>query len=352
MDKTDAECKVAISDLCFDYEKGVGFVTDERIYGSWMLGLIITSFCGNALLAYVIYVDKKLQAHPMRLFMSVALLDAALFWNIGSINYICSAELNVLLIWSLGMEYSLNVDYVLFQVVGNFYLFMNSFLWSSSLVLNICLCIDLVKTVKYPFSMKDSRLRKYLIISFASGLLSGFERFYSIEYIKGHGEEDDIQRLVSILVTCLSELALFAIFSVAGIFSCVYAYLRLNKPGVSQEVRQLILRRHITYIIFYMFCNLFFMGSEYLYIRKNNSSNNYEADGKWFANLKEENPVSYWVIYAFEILFYGQGLFIPLTRLSEPYFFTLALSNIKKCFKCKKEQVEEDQFRFGSFSPS
>jgi hypothetical protein len=33
-----------------------------------------------------------------------------------------------------------------------------------------------------------------------------------------------------------------------AVYSCVYAYNRLSKPGMSEEIRKFFLRKHISYV--------------------------------------------------------------------------------------------------------
>ena len=51
--------------------------------------IILASFIGNAMLYGIIYTDKKLQVHPMKLFATVAFLDGALFWFYLAEPYLC-----------------------------------------------------------------------------------------------------------------------------------------------------------------------------------------------------------------------------------------------------------------------
>lgn len=39
-----------------------------------------------------------------------------------------------------------------------------------------------------------------------------------------------------------------SIYIFMAVFSCVYAYSRLSRPGMSEEVRKFFLRRHISYV--------------------------------------------------------------------------------------------------------
>lgn len=57
-------------------------------------------------------------------------------------------------------------------------------------------------------------------------------------------------------MTVSQEIA-FTIYFVVGIWSTIFALQRLCKPGVSLEVRQLIIKRHISYIVCYLCCNIY-----------------------------------------------------------------------------------------------
>jgi len=52
------------------------------------------------------------------------------------------------------------------------------FLWTASIVFNICLCYDLITTIKHPFSKKGSLVVKYHIYSYIIGFAAMVEKGY------------------------------------------------------------------------------------------------------------------------------------------------------------------------------
>ena len=91
-----------------------------------------------------------------------------------------------------------------------------------------------------------------------------------------------------------------------GFASAIFASYRLCKPGVSRELRVLILKRHVSYIICYGICNLYLFIQSY---QKILTSSGYPIKtGTWWIN-------------GTEVLYFSQGIIIPALRLTEPYFY-------------------------------
>ena len=42
-----------------------------------------------------------------------------------------------------------------------------------------------------------------------------------------------------------------------AVFSTIFANIKLGKPGISEEVRSLVLKRHVAAILIYTVCNLY-----------------------------------------------------------------------------------------------
>ena len=59
------------------------------------------------------------------------------------------------------------------------------------------------------------------------------------------------------LASEIIELSAYSIFVLMGLFSSVTACRMLTKPGVSVELRKLMMSRHMAYTILYATCNLF-----------------------------------------------------------------------------------------------
>lgn len=55
------------------------------------------------------------------------------------------------------------------------------------------------------------------------------------------------------------ELIVWCIFISFAIYSITVARQKLAQPGVSRKVRQLIVKRHVSYMVCYFICNLFIL---------------------------------------------------------------------------------------------
>ena len=118
--------------------------------------------------------------------------------------------------------------------------------------------------------------------------------------------------------TVYSWLALltFAIYLAVFNFSIIYTWKKLSGPGMSKQVRNLVLIRHILTSVLYFLFNIYIFASPILVLAGNTDFTDYELDVWWTRLLK--------------ILFASQGFVIPLSRLSEPYFFEILGRKLKK----------------------
>jgi hypothetical protein len=133
-----------------------------------------------------------------------------------------------------------------------------------------------------------------------------------------------------------SFIVMYAIAILFAVYSSLYAYFKLRRPGISSEVRTLVLKRHVIAIILYNLCNLYVPATG-IAVVYNNAANAYSspADNKgWKLFLK--------------VLFFSQGYIMPLMRCTEPAFFAiikkLTLQNLS-FFKRRDECAEIDRLQ-------
>jgi hypothetical protein len=220
--------------------------------------LLSGSFLGNMFLFLVIQSDAKLQVHPMKLFGVMAFLEGSLFWLYLMEPYICPLDTyNLFYAATFPWGFNAGLQYMwahTLRLVVWFNL-LKVFLWTASINFNICLCIDLVLMIKHPFAQKGKRIVKYHIWSYSIAMIAVFEKGY-------------LMSNASIKEGFMSwtEFFCFITYIFFGIYSCCFAFSRLSKPGVSKEVRSLITKRHISYIVFYFFCNLYLLFQETAYL--------------------------------------------------------------------------------------
>ena len=94
----------------------------------------------------------------------------------------------------------------------------------------------------------------------------------------------------------------YGTFIVNSFCSLIFMWSKLSKPGISSEVRSLVLKRHVSTLFVCGICNLYIF-SESMWLTKNDMTGIYKT-GIWPATQK--------------MLYYSQGYFYFLIRFSEP----------------------------------
>lgn len=125
------------------------------------------------------------------------------------------------------------------------------------------------------------------------------------------------------------NLAVIASYFLVAIVSVLYALLKLCRPGISKEGQKIVLVRHVLSIFVFIIAQLYvficfvYRSSPYLYTR------GYDDNTSVF-------------IAIFKVLFESQGIYVPLIRLSEPFFFSVIWQNVKDIlnlvFCCRRKK--------------
>ena len=91
------------------------------------------------------------------------------------------------------------------------------------------------------------------------------------------------------------------------VYSTIFACFKLSEPGISSEVRRLVLLRHVMTMLTYILVNLYPLAGFCI-----------ATMPRWNQDIPEFNGL-FWRIL--KILGQGQGLILPIQRISEPYFY-------------------------------
>lgn len=139
---------------------------------------------------------------------------------------------------------------------------------------NVCICFDLILMIKHPFVSKSKRIIRYHIVTYTVSLLAVAEKLNGEILSTGDG-----------LTLTLVQVLAFMAFVFMGLFSSLFALNRLCKPGISREVRVLILKRHISYILAYFACNFYLLiqGAQQILLEYKVQV----ASGTWWINTSE-----------------------------------------------------------------
>ena len=118
-----------------------------------------------------------------------------------------------------------------------------------------------------------------------------------------------------------------------SIFSIVYGSFKLCKHNISQKMRHLIIVRHILTLAFLMLANMYLQLGIVYFVFTNTNPLNSDYNNTTILVLK--------------VIFAASGILLPLTRLLEPYFYTIILRKVKEffrsfcCLKSKQHLVAE-----------
>ena len=132
-------------------------ITGHSSPWSWQMltifGFISAIF--NLWFAHLIWKHKELQAHPMRLFMWIAIADAIYFSNQFFAAQCCNIGIQYPFVWFTRLQNATqeNQAHALISLTTSA-CFIEFFGLYLSLSLNYCLNADLILMIKYPFNDK------------------------------------------------------------------------------------------------------------------------------------------------------------------------------------------------------
>ena len=109
------------------------------------------------------------------------------------------------------------------------------------LMLDLFLCLDLIKIIKNPFGSKEKRVSRYLIYSLLIGL------FNAVIFMKTNA------------LGSIFQVTVMAIYIIAAVWSIVFCVIRLINSGLSKEAQLLIRRRHLFWIVTFISTNGYLM---------------------------------------------------------------------------------------------
>ena len=254
--------------------------TSTDVYMFTFVSLFIISVLGLLFIASTIFYNNKLQSHPQPMIAWICIAEACMSWNalmevINPVSVICYFSFYRVFgitIFHYHMDqadqfHQLNT---LCQSNSMFY----SFFQLVSLTLNLCLCIDLIMTIYDPFSPAYRRTNLYYMFSITSSVV-----LVLIIFAIGQKQTDDNNieydcldqtipgQFVQIQDTANLVLAMtLSLYIVVAIYSTVYSYRRLHRPGVSAPVRSLFVKKHFLYVVVFIVIWMIQQSSNYYWL--------------------------------------------------------------------------------------
>ena len=159
-------------------------------------------------------------------------------------------------------------------MLGRASFFMCVFSTLLGLCFQICICVDLILTLKRPFKSKEARMPAYI----------GFSVFASL--IPAIGNQYARENHAMFVGATTYSVVLIALSWVLSLVSIVYGCLKLCKTGISQKVRRQILARHVTTIVFFSVFELYLQVSTVVILLDDTADSIGSYDGPIALTLK------------------------------------------------------------------
>ena len=116
-------------------------------------------------------------------------------------------------------------------------------------------------------------------------------------------------------------------YLVVAIFSIVFAAIKMCSPSVSKEAAKIIWKRHVLSAVAFIATNAY-TWFNILYMLNHD-----------YRNSNGAIDIHDTYVLVFKLMFCFQGIFVPITRIVEPYFFQVIADELR--FK-KKKEIKKD----------
>ena len=140
--------------------------------------IIFCSFLGNTLLLCFIKCNRKLQTHPMKIFMAIAFFDACYFWTLFIDRFMCYLEINKIFAYTIFWKDDEQSIYVATKTLQYTTSIVYAFTYVTSLNLNACVCLDLLLMLTNPFKKSEARYFPFLYGSIFVGVIETSAQIY------------------------------------------------------------------------------------------------------------------------------------------------------------------------------
>ena len=232
------------------------------------VALFALSVLGLIFIASTIVYNDKLQTHPQPLIATICIAEACMSYNalmevINPVLIICYFSTYRILGYTLFKDTSEdNVAEILAERQCQSNSIFYAFFQLISLMLNLCLCIDLILTIYDPFSPAGRRLKWYYLFSVTASvclvmIIFGLDRNGDNKTEEPYDCINNSQptQMIYSAVQDQANLVLamtLSLYIVVAIYSTVYSYRRLHRPGVSAKVRSLFVKKHFLYVVVFI----------------------------------------------------------------------------------------------------
>lgn len=170
---------------------------------------MILSLLFDGLSFLAIWHYKGLQTHPMKIFMFLSFANFGFMYSLLMMSSICEFKLYIVFnetTFGVFGEW-LSLEYLV--LVSEF---TSTLFYQIVLLLNTCLCLDLIFTLRDPFKNPESRYNIYWAVSVIGGMPAAFIR----------------AKAYNIYLYGWIVISIFLVYIICAITSAIFAFRRLR----------------------------------------------------------------------------------------------------------------------------
>ena len=197
------------------------------------------------------------------------------------------------------------------QILSGFAKFCSNYAYMTMYFLNICLSIDFILMIRYPFKNSTNRESIFIVTSLVLGLM----QLRLIKYDEKHGTE-----LWTLTMVCIGGISFLMIIA-----TVVYALIKLNGNSISNDIVAVIFKRHLLLVCVVLLCDSYsYVGYIYFLFHKDA----WTEDGLLY--VYGGDPPG-WLAFM-KLLYMYSGFILPCIRLSEPLFYRIIFKMMRDFF--------------------
>jgi len=250
-DPTDPEgCEYRINCICATAQAyGLLYNNGKNVFEDtwWFSTISILSILGFLGLGLAIKFNPSLQVHPMKLVMWISFADSALC-NIVLMSYnVCSDHLYEFFASTVMFSSDIEDQYRALWILQASKNIIAVFLTLLIFLMNMCLAIDLIWMIRYPFASKSKNIPLFLLFSFSVALVLTVLWYNTIQYQKV-GKRDVLEPVPDNYIIVATTSVIVSYFT-ASVVSVLYALKHLCTGGISRKSSQTVIIRHILSIV-------------------------------------------------------------------------------------------------------
>ena len=298
---------------------------------------------------------------------------SALIQVINPVFVICYFGLNEVYAWTVNLIDHRHDPLRTFRCATNTMCSSNGLFFQgfqlTSLMLNMCLCADLILTIQSPFTPARNRAKWYYMVSAAVPLVTIAFVVFVDKQVRDNGHCDScLQRNDFTGMLTLGTLSgagnlvlamALSFYILIAVYSLVFAYRRLERPGVSKEARSMFLKKHLYYVLVFITIWSIQLSSNYFTLfnpsnipSSNNHATTYLQElfsvgmGVQQGSSQSQKLVGAPLFWMSAIMTFSTGFFLTAVRFIEPLFRFLICSYAYQFygeFYQSKDQLSDEE---------